>query len=132
MTDCINTLGSFFCDCKVPGYLADGKQCLGEKASNFWGVQLLKGASNSTSSTNPLSVSLKCKPFYNFWVNRKTKGFLPMQKLPVQRGVQSPDGIMSGMAILAVHYSHDTLLHTGVVVCCKYDILVCIRLNLKP
>ena len=29
LTECINTVGSYICDCKEAGFKADGKQCLG-------------------------------------------------------------------------------------------------------
>ena len=29
LTECVNTEGSFICDCKDPGYLADGNNCVG-------------------------------------------------------------------------------------------------------
>ena len=29
LTECINTVGSYICDCKKSGFKADGKQCLG-------------------------------------------------------------------------------------------------------
>ena len=30
LTECINTVGSYICDCKEAGFKADGKQCLGK------------------------------------------------------------------------------------------------------
>ena len=33
LAECINTVGSYICDCKEAGFKADGKQCLG-KPSN--------------------------------------------------------------------------------------------------
>ena len=30
LTECINTVGSYICDCKEEGFKADGKQCLGK------------------------------------------------------------------------------------------------------
>ena len=30
LTECINTMGSYICDCKEAGFKADGKQCLGK------------------------------------------------------------------------------------------------------
>lgn len=29
LTECVNTVGSFICDCNEPGYLADGNSCVG-------------------------------------------------------------------------------------------------------
>ena len=32
LTECINTVGSYICDCKEAGFKADGKQCLGKSS----------------------------------------------------------------------------------------------------
>ena len=41
LTECINTVGSYICDCKEAGFKADGKQCLGTLCIKYQSNKIL-------------------------------------------------------------------------------------------
>ena len=52
MTNCINTVGSYICQCMEPGFVGDGKQCVGTEIVEFVLILLVLLFNTFASSKN--------------------------------------------------------------------------------